>query len=345
MRHPRRLVVSAPGRAGVLGNPTDQYGGAQISCSVRLRAQVTLVEAPKLVLASSGQECTIANPRDLELRGDLWDLARGVLAEVGPLEPPCRIEWTSEIPLQGGLAGSTALVVAFVHACLVWQGRPLRPHALAELARHIEWTRIGVVCGFGDQYMAVFGGLRYLDFRGKAHGEVLDTPRYATVESLDALVPSLPFVLGVTGVRHRSGSVHKPIRERWLAGDPKIVAGYAHMAELAREGKVALLTDDLARFGALMNENHALQRSFGGSGDANERLISAALRAGALGAKLAGAGDGGTIIALWPEAAVSPLERALRAAGAVATPQMAPVPGVRVEEDSAPRFERRFSGS
>ncbi|HBZ70818.1 MAG TPA: hypothetical protein DEP35_14225 [Deltaproteobacteria bacterium] len=337
MRLPRRLVVSAPGRAGVLGNPTDQYGGSQISCSVGLRARVTLVEAPKLVLASQDQECTIETPPELELRGDPLDLARAVLAEVGPLVPPCRIEWTSEIPLQSGLAGSTALVVALVRACLAWQRRMMRPHAIAELARHIESARMGVVCGFGDQYMAVFGGLRYLDFRGKAHGEVLKPPRYATVEALDPFVPSLPFALGVTGVRHHSGSVHKPIRERWLAGDPEVVAGYARMAELAREGKVALLSDDLRRFGELMNENHDLQRGFGGSGESNERLISAALQAGALGAKLAGAGDGGTIIALWPDGDVTPLEHALCAAGAVATPKMTPVPGVEVEEDSAVR--------
>jgi galactokinase/mevalonate kinase-like predicted kinase len=334
MAPPRRVVVSAPARAGVLGNPTDQYGGSQISCSVRLRAQVRLVEAPRLVLATSGQECRIETPHELERRGDQFDLARAVLAELGPLSPACRIEWTSEIPLQGGLAGSTALLVALLQACLAWQRRPTRPHALAELARHIESTRMGVVCGFGDQYMAVFGGLRYLDFRGKAHGEVSHPPRYATVEALDGLVPFLPFALGVTGVRHSSGSVHKPIRERWLAGDPEVVAGYARMGELAREGKVALLTDDLPRFGELMNENHALQRGFGGSGESNEVLIAAALRAGALGAKLAGAGDGGTIIALWPEADVTPLELALRAAGAVETPKVTPVPGVRVEEDS-----------
>jgi galactokinase/mevalonate kinase-like predicted kinase len=331
---PRRLAVSAPGRAGILGNPTDQYGGSQISCSVNLRARVTLAEAPALVLAAAHQECPVASPRALELQGDLFDLARAVLAEVGPLRPPCRIEWTSEIPLQGGLAGSTALLAALLKACLVWQRRDLGPHALAELARRIEATRLGVVCGFGDQYMAVFGGLRYLDFRGKAHGEVFDPPRYATVEALDALVPALPFALGVTGVQHRSGSVHRPIRERWLAGDPEVVGGYARMGELARAGKVALLTGDLLRFGALMNENHDIQRSFGGSGASNETLIAAALAAGALGAKLAGAGDGGTVIALWPEADVTPLERALCAAGAVATPKLLPVAGMWIEEDS-----------
>ncbi|HKE12611.1 MAG TPA: hypothetical protein VKE73_13675, partial [Myxococcota bacterium] len=75
MALPRRLVVSAPARAGVLGNPTDQYGGSQISCSVGLRARVLLREAPTLVFAASDQECPIETPRALALRGDQFDLA------------------------------------------------------------------------------------------------------------------------------------------------------------------------------------------------------------------------------------------------------------------------------
>ncbi|MDX1648630.1 MAG: hypothetical protein R3263_02140, partial [Myxococcota bacterium] len=49
-----------------------------------------------------------------------------------------------------------------------------------------------------------------------------------------------------------------------------------------------------------------------------ERLIAAAGEAGAPGAKLAGAGDGGTVVALWPDPDAAPLEGALRAAGAAA---------------------------
>jgi mevalonate kinase len=63
-----------------------------------------------------------------------------------------------------------------------------------------------------------------------------------------------------------------------------------------------------------MNENHAIQRDLGGSGEENERLISAALDAGCLGAKLAGAGQGGTIIALHED--VGYLSMRLRDAGA-----------------------------
>jgi mevalonate kinase len=140
-------------------------------------------------------------------------------------------------------------------------------------------------------------------------------------------------VLATTGVQHSSGAVHSPIRERWLAGDPEVVAGYERVGEIARAGKRAFLAGDFARLGALMNENHALQRGFGGSGESNERLIRAALTGGALGAKLAGAGHGGTIVALCREDGIAAVESALRDAGAAELHRLAVVPGVQVEAD------------
>ena len=80
-----------------------------------------------------------------------------------------------------------------------------------------------------------------------------------------------------------------------------------------------------------MNENHAIQRELGGSGESNEKLIDAALEAGALGAKLAGAGDGGTIIALWLDADLLPLEEALKHAGATDMYQLCVAPGAIIE--------------
>jgi mevalonate kinase len=124
--------------------------------------------------------------------------------------------------------------------------------------------------------------------------------------------------------------VHKPIRERWLEGDREVVDGYVRIGKLAREGKRALLTRDWRHLGELMHENHDIQRRLGGSGPENERLIEAAVRAGALGAKLAGAGQGGTIIALHPEP--RSLEAPLLAAGARRFLYPQPNGGVRLEE-------------
>ena len=102
-------------------------------------------------------------------------------------------------------------------------------------------------------------------------------------------------------MQHDSGSHHKPLRQRWIEGDPAVVNGYHRLQALAREGKKALLRADWECLGAMMNEQHAIQRELGGSGEANERLIRAALEIGAWGAKLAGAGGGGTIALLHPD--------------------------------------------
>ena len=181
--------------------------------------------------------------------------------------------------------------------------------------------------------MCTFGGLIYMDFRGKQFYRQAEAELFATIEPLAEYVPQLPFVLGFTGVRHASSAVHKPLRDRWLEGESAVVAGYRRVTEIARMGKKALIVGDWPELGRLMNENHAIQRDLGGSGESNEKLISAALGAGALGAKLAGAGDGGTIVALWPRADAAPLEGALREAGASAIYRPEVVPGATIEED------------
>ena len=172
-----------------------------------------------------------------------------------------------------------------------------------------------------------------MDFRGKQFYREAEAELFATIEPLSAYCPELPFVLGFTGVQHASGEVHKPLRERWLEGESAVVEGYERITEIARTGKKALFMADWPLMGGLMNENHAIQRDLGGSGESNERLIAAALEAGALGAKLAGAGHGGTIIALWPWPDATQLEDALREAGASAIYRLEVAPGAMIEKD------------
>jgi len=332
-RKGRTVTVSAPGRCGIIGNPADMYGGAVLSCSVDKRARVTIRSDRELVLESGGDVCRVTSRDDLRPQGDRLDLARAILDYMRLPRLACRVQYDSDIPMRSGLAGSTALLVALLRALLVWQGHDRNLYQLAEQARYIELNYLKVVCGYQDAYMCTFGGLNYMDFGGKQFYRQAEAELFGTIEPLGSYVPGLPFVLGFTGVQHASGAVHKPIRDRWLEGEPAVVEGYRRMTELARAGKKALLLEDWPTLGTLMNENHAIQRDFGGSGESNERLIAAALQAGAPGAKLAGAGDGGTIIALWPWADVAPLEEALLAAGAQAVHHPQVSPGVTVEVD------------
>jgi len=331
----RRVAASAPARANLIGNPSDLYGGAVLGCAVPLRARVALAPAARLELASGGDSVGVAGPDDLALRGDRFDVARAALrAELESQDalPAVRIAYDTEIPFGSGIAGSTALLVALLRALAAWRGEAPSPYALAERSRATERRLLGVACGWVDHYLCSFGGLRYVDLRGKERDDAPPGSPYATVEDLAPYVPRLPFVLAFTGVAHHSGSVHAPIRARWERGEPAVVAAYQRMTAIAREGKAALLHADWAALGALLDENHALTRGLGGSADAVERLIEAARRAGAPGAKLAGAGGGGTIAVLWPDPDAAPLERALRAAGAASLYRPAPVQGVRLEE-------------
>jgi galactokinase/mevalonate kinase-like predicted kinase len=323
------IRATAPGRCGIVGNPTDMYGGSVLSCSIPRRASVTLTDCDALTLETAGQTRVLRDRTDFHIQGDRFDVPRAVLSHLRLYDLRIRLTYDSDIPYQGGLSGSTALVAATLCAILRRQGASYHRHHFAELVRYVELNRMGIICGYQDAYMVTFGGLNYMEFRDKEFYRAVADEPYATMEPLAALASDLPFILAHTGVRHHSGAVHRPFRERWLDGEQAVVEGYLRIGKLAREGKRAFLDGDWERLARLMTENHAIQRDLGGSGPENEILIAAALDGGALAAKLAGAGSGGTIIALHPTP--QSLEDPLRAAGAVDILYPAPLPGVRDE--------------
>lgn len=267
---------SAPGRCGIVGNPSDIYGGFVVSCSIPLR------NTCRLALGAPEQASEV-----------LWQAATGRF----PLED-WGYQWSSEVPRSSGLAGSTALLAAALAAVLtVREEAPDLDStdgktAFAELVRDVELNEAGVICGFQDAYMAVYGGLNALDYAGK---HPIEPGPPGRVESFQA---ELPFLLITTGVERLSGSVHGPMRERWLRGEGDVVQAMEAIAEAGRIGHRALIAGDWDTLAEAMADNHARIAQLGGSGEAIDRLVEACLRHGARAAKLAGAGMGGTVIAL-----------------------------------------------
>ncbi len=304
------IHVSAPGRGGIIGNPSDMYGGTVVSCTISERAEALISPSPRLIFDIYGHFQVVETEADLEYLPELhfldvgkavWRyLRRSHFVEEGRLDPAAtfHVRAGSNIPLQAGCAGSTAILMCILAGLLAHFEIELGKHAFAELAREIERHELGVTCGYQDQYMIAFGGLNAVDMRGKENHDGGPTVPYASVEPLTSHVPRLPFVLANTGLQRHSGQFHAEPRQAWEAGDPRRRAGFERIGELGRLGKRALLDADWPRLGELMNENCELVRDLIGCGEANERLIAAARQAGALGAKLSGAGRGGTIIAL-----------------------------------------------
>ena len=235
------VVASAPGRCGIIGNPTDMYGGSVLSCTIPQRGYVSIRPADRLTLESDQGVVTVRTRDDLQQRGDHFDILRAVVAQQQCLGMKAHFRCWSDVPIGSGLSSSSSLVVAALYALMRYQGRTMNEYLFAETARGIELNEMGVICGYHDFYMPTFGGLNYMDFRDKEFYREVHSEPYASVESLVSHVPELPFVLAHTGIEHHADVVHRPIRERWLEGEREVVRAYDAIAGLAREGKKALL--------------------------------------------------------------------------------------------------------
>jgi len=255
----------------------------------------------------------------------LWDAAVARF----PLPSGVQVSWQTDIPRSAGLSGSTALLAATLACVLKVRGEEanlLSTDAritFAELVRDIEVFEAGVKAGYQDAYMISLGGLRKMEFPGK---HPANPGPFGTTSALDA---PLPFLLVTTGVERLSGSVHGPMIDRWLAGEALVQDTMTRLKELGYEGAERLLAQDWRGLGALMDENHRLMADLGGSGEAIDHLIARCKFHGAISAKLAGAGLGGTVIALTEDP--SGLQNRLEAEGFTRFMRPEAVEGVRYE--------------
>jgi glucuronokinase len=330
--------LSAPARINVLGNPADGNEGdwQTISAAIELRAGACIEPASDLQFdefqrAADGRLLLMRSVRDpgLELardgRSELQKAALRRLLDFCPefaaklRQRKVRLSTWTDVPRQSGLGGSSLLVMltlAAVREAYALDRRAL--NVLAELTQRVEALELGITCGYADRYVPLFGGLAYVDYRGKLMQRPIDEEPYCTYERLDRFADGLPLVVCSTGVQRDSGEVHGVMRSRYLeehaAHERRTVPGQslpfmlqvmAKVGATAWRGKIALLRGDWPAFGALMNENHRLvneMMAYCGLRDegvaVTNRLIQAALQAGALGAKLTGAGGGGSVFAL-----------------------------------------------
>lgn len=279
----RRVArARAPGKLILAGEHAVVYGHPALALAVDRGTTVTLTRRPgPTALGDSAVQ------DDRVLPG---------LLTVLPAEG-LRIDIDSDLPVGRGMGSSAALAVAVVRAHAALEGETLdfdTTHARAfGPERHFH----GDPSGVDHAVSALGGGVRYV--KGP------DGPR------IDPLpLPDLRLVVVDSGSAGDTGALVAGVRSRRPGIDPALQRIGALVEELDAGLRGGMAP---AGLGALLNENHALLRDIGVSTDTLDAITATCRAAGAHGAKLAGAGGGGVVIALVDDPA--PVLAAVRAAG------------------------------
>jgi mevalonate kinase len=282
-----KIKSSAPARIDLSGGAADLFGKCTLCCGISLRTYTHI--------HGDGSESTVfmdGDPTPLQS----VPLIEAVIAraQIDPSQFALHIH--SDIPHSSGLGGSAALGVSLLQGLTLLQKKEITPYELAEQAQRAE-SDLGNLNGYQDWYAAAFGGILFLDFKGKTPHPEKDEP-YAIVENLTPHGDSLWFVVANTKVIHDSTVSNRLLYTAYMGGNEKIRSLIDTLDTITRDAKKALVWKDTELLGQIIEKNQEIIRYFGRSLPENERLIQSALSGGALACKVTGAGLGGCIAAL-----------------------------------------------
>lgn len=278
----------AHGKVILLGEHAVVHGHLALAAAIDrgVRAAARPADADRLHVTPWGVEVAA----DPDAEDPLSRAFAAVLETLPGGRPPLRVDARVELPGGAGLGCSAALGVAILAAATDAVGAPAGPAALAE--RSLAWERVfhGNPSGV-DNATAAFGGV--LAFR---RGEA-PTP----------IAPGRPLDLVVAhgGTASSTKAMVAGVAAR-LAAEPQAMgARLAHLGALAERGRGLLEDGDLRALGGVLDEAQGGLEAIGVGAPRLAALCRVARRAGAVGAKLTGAGGGGCIVALTdgPEAA------------------------------------------
>ncbi|PSP73315.1 mevalonate kinase [Halobacteriales archaeon QS_3_64_16] len=298
---------SAPGKVYLFGEHAVVYGEPAIPCTIERRATVTVeqrsddrlrVEASDLSLegfaveyGGNGSGGKSERSPDIDVPESLLEAATGYIdgaisqAREAARVPEAGFEVSidSEIPLGAGLGSSAAVVVATIDAASRELGTKLEPRALAERAYQVEYEVQDGQASRADTFCSATGGAVRVEG--------------SECRPIDA--PNLPFVIGYDGGTGDTADLVSGVRE--LREQYSFAADtVGAIGDIVREGERALEAGEIEQVGELMNFDHGLLAALGVSARSLDAMVWAARDAGALGAKLTGAGGGGCIVALDP---------------------------------------------
>jgi len=217
----------------------------------------------------------------------------------------------ADIPAGTGLGSSGSFTTALLKALHTFKHHVINPAELAEQACQIELDILKEPIGKQDQYIASFGGLTCFEFH--PDDRVTATPLRVDKDVIYDLEDNL--LLFFTGYSRSASVILKELDSKSKENDDEITQNLHYVKDIGRRTVTAFGQGDMEKFGALMNEHweYKKQRSKAMSNPQIDAWYQLAMKNGALGGKLIGAGGGGFLM-FYANNAVK-LRHALTAAG------------------------------
>jgi len=302
------IETRAYARAGLLGNPSDQYFGKIIAISVKnFSARVFLDESPDLRIEPSAQDAEVyKDDREFVERLRLYGYYGGtrlIKAAVKTFFDYCRsqnvsiepknftIRHDSNIPRQVGLGGSSAIIVAVMRALMAFHGLAITDELLPTLVLNAELKELGINAGFMDRVIQLYEGSVYMDLERHP----IETRGFGKYQRLEAaLLPPL-YVAYRPDLGKVSGAVHSELRAAYDRGDAAVIRTLEEVAGLAEEGRKCFEQGNFSRWPGLMNKNFDLRFRMMTISTSNMEMIRTAR---GCGASANFAGSGGSIVGI-----------------------------------------------
>ncbi len=308
----RKLYRSkAPLRLGLAGGGTDVapysdlYGGAVLNATINKYAYATIIPRNngKIVFKSleNGKFLEYPSAEHLEIDGEL-DLLKGIYNRVVKdfSKAPLSFELSTivDAPPGSGLGTSSTLVVTILGAFAEWLKLPLGEYDMARLAYEIERVDLQWAGGKQDQYAATFGGVNFMEFY---NGEkVVVNPLRIRSEYLDELAYNL--VLFNTETSRMSSEIIARQSKNIAENDPMSLDATHKLKIQAMMMKEAILRGELDKIGEILDYGwqNKKQLAPGITNHMIDELYATAMKNGASGGKISGAGGGGFILFYCP---------------------------------------------
>ncbi len=238
-------------------------------------------------------------------------IIREALRFVGIEAPYLEITSMADIPAGTGLGSSGSFTTALLKALHTLKKNLVHPQELAQQACHIEIDLLSEPIGKQDQYIASYGGLTC--FRFTPDNQVEAWPLKIDTETLHNLEDNL--LLFFTGYSRSASNILREQDVKSKQQDNDMIANLHFIKDLGLKSQQALESGDLHEFSELMNVHwqYKKQRSKNMSNSKIDDWYELALKNGALGGKMIGAGGGGFLMFYAEEK--TKLRHALRQAG------------------------------